>query len=129
MHLSCSCHRGDLKIDYLLAFVVGGIIVSIGQLLFDLSKLTMGHIMVIFVVMGSALTALGLYEPLVEIAGAGASIPVSNFGYVLTQGVYESLLSNGIWGLLSGVFDIAGGAIAAAICFGFIFGIIARPKG
>lgn len=89
----------------------------------------MGHVMVILVVTGSALTAVGLYEPLVELAGAGAAIPVSNFGYVLTQGVYESLLSNGIGGVWSGVFNLAGGAIAAAIFFGFIFGIICRPKG
>ncbi|NLY56402.1 MAG: SpoVA/SpoVAEb family sporulation membrane protein [Firmicutes bacterium] len=115
--------------DYLLAFVVGGIIVTIGQLIFDLTKLTMGHVMVILVVTGSALTAVGLYEPLVELAGAGAAIPVSNFGYVLTQGVYESLLSKGIGGVWSGVFNLAGGAIAAAIFFGFIFGIICRPKG
>lgn len=129
MYLPCCCYRGDLKIDYLLAFVVGGIIVTIGQLIFDLTKLTMGHVMVILVVTGSALTAVGLYEPLVELAGAGAAIPVSNFGYVLTQGVYESLLSKGIGGVWSGVFNLAGGAIAAAIFFGFIFGIICRPKG
>lgn len=114
--------------DYILAFLVGGIIVTIGQIIFDTTKLAMGHIMVIFVVAGSVLTAMGLYERMVEYAGAGASLPVSNFGYVLTKGVYESLLAHGWPGLLIGVFSQAGGAIAAAILFGFIFALIFNPR-
>ncbi|HHW13698.1 MAG TPA: SpoVA/SpoVAEb family sporulation membrane protein [Firmicutes bacterium] len=115
--------------SYLWAFLIGGLICASGQLIFDLTVLTMGHVMVLFVVLGSVLTGLGLYEPLVKFAGAGASIPVSNFGYVLTTGVLNELKNNGIFGALSGVFELAGGAIAAAIFFGFVFGLIGRAKG
>ena len=114
--------------DYLIAFVVGGIIVASGQVIFDTTKLTMGHIMVIYVVTGSMLTALGIYERIVQFAGAGGSLPVSNFGYVLTKGVYESLLADGWTGIFNGVFQLAGGPIAAAIFFGFVFALIFRPK-
>ncbi|MBO8127272.1 MAG: SpoVA/SpoVAEb family sporulation membrane protein [Firmicutes bacterium] len=114
--------------DYLVAFLVGGVIVTIGQIIYDSTKLSMGHVMVLFVVGGSVLTALGLYEPLVKLTGAGASLPVSNFGYVLTQGVYEALLESGLPGIFSGVFRLAGGAIAAAIVFGFLFALLFQPR-
>lgn len=121
--------EGDEPMEYLIAFVVGGVIGVIGQLIFDLTTLTMGHIMVGFVVAGSVLTALGLYEPFVKIAGAGAFMPVSNFGYVLTKGVLLELRQQGIFGALSGVFEFSGAAIAAAIFFGFFFSALFRPKG
>jgi stage V sporulation protein AE len=114
---------------FILAFVVGGLFCTIGQLLFETTKLTMGHIMVLFTVSGSVLTGLGLYEPLVKLAGAGASIPVSNFGFVLTQGVLKGLKETGAFGALSGLFEIAGAAIGAAIVFGFIFALLTRAKG
>ncbi|MGE5552643.1 MAG: SpoVA/SpoVAEb family sporulation membrane protein [Betaproteobacteria bacterium] len=115
--------------DYLWAFLVGGLLCVIGQLIFDLTVFTMGHVMVLFVVLGSVLTGLGLYEPLVKFAGAGASVPVSNFGYVLTDGVLKGLKTAGPLGALTGVFQLAGGAIAAAIFFGFLFALITRAKG
>ncbi|MDI6871315.1 MAG: SpoVA/SpoVAEb family sporulation membrane protein [Bacillota bacterium] len=115
--------------SYVWAFLVGGLICVIGQLVFDLTVFTMGHVMVLFVVLGSVLTGLGLYEPLVKFAGAGASVPVSNFGYVLTSGVLKELELIGPWGALAGVFELGGGAIAAAIFFGFLFALLTRAKG
>lgn len=115
--------------SYLWAFLFGGLVCLVGQLVFDLTVLTMGHVMVLFVVLGSVLTGLGLYEPLVKTFGAGASIPVSNFGYVLTSGVAKELKLLGPFGALAGVFELAGAAIAAAIFFGFIFALLGRAKG
>ncbi len=114
---------------YVWAFVVGGLICVIGQLIFDLTVFTMGHVMVFFTVAGSVLTGFGLYEPLVKFAGAGASIPVSNFGYVLTSGVVKELKLLGPFGALAGLFELAGAAIGAAIFFGFVFALIGRAKG
>lgn len=114
---------------FILAFIVGGLFGAIGQLIFDTTRYPMGHIMVIFTVAGSVLTGLGLYEPLVKLAGAGASIPVSNFGFVLTKGVLKGLKEMGAYGALAGLFEIAGGAIAAAIIFGFFFALLTRAKG
>ncbi len=118
-----------MRVDYLWAFLVGGLICVIGQFIFDLTVFTMGHVMVLFVVLGSILTGFGLYEPLVKLAGAGASIPVSNFGYVLTSGVVKELKMVGPLGALTGVFELAGGAIAAAIFFGFLFALLTRARG
>lgn len=115
--------------DYLLAFVVGGSICVAGQILMDFTKLTTAHVMVLVVVGGAVLSGLGLYEPLVEFAGAGASVPLSNFGHVLTKGVLDHLEREGLFGLLSGVFEVAGGVIAAAILFGFLAASVFRPKG
>lgn len=115
--------------EYVWAFVVGGLICAGGQLLFDLTVLTMGHVMVLYTVLGSVLTAFGVYERLVKFAGAGASIPVSNFGFVLTSGVIEGLKIMGPFGALAGVFELAGGAVAAAIFFGFVFSALVRAKG
>lgn len=115
--------------EYLMAFLVGGSLCALGQTLFDRTRLTMAHIMVIFVVAGAVLTGLGLYEPLIRLGGAGATIPVSNFGYVLTQGVLAGAAREGFFGILTGVFTNAGGAVAAAIFFGFLMSLIFHPKG
>ena len=115
--------------DYLMAFLVGGAICALGQVLFDTAKLTMAHIMVLFVVAGSVLTGLGIYDNLVRIAGAGATTPVSNFGFVLTKGILTHLERDGWYGLLSGVFEFAGAAIAATMLFGFAAAVIFKPKG
>ena len=115
--------------DYLMAFLVGGSLCAIGQTIYDRTRLTMAHVMVLFVVAGAVLTGLGLYEPLIRMAGAGATIPVSNFGYVLTQGVLAGVERDGLFGLLTGVFANSGGAIAAAILFGFAVSLVFRPKG
>lgn len=115
--------------DYLMAFLVGGSICALGQSLFDRTRLTMAHVMVLWVVLGAVLTGLGLYEPLIRIGGAGATIPVSNFGYVLTQGAILRFEQEGFFGLLSGALSLAGGALTAAILFGFIMSLIFHPKG
>ncbi len=114
---------------YLMAFLVGGSICALGQTLYDRTRLTMAHVMVIWVVLGAVLTGLGLYEPLIRIGGAGALIPVSNFGYVLTKGVLLHLERSGPFGALSGVFELAGGGLAAAVFFGFLVSLVFRPKG
>lgn len=115
--------------QYVIAFLVGGAICAVGQLLVDGTRLTAGHTMVLFVVAGAALTGLGVYEPLVRFAGAGASVPVSNFGFVLTRGVLEHLQREGIWGLLSGAFELAGAALAASILFGLAAAVFSHPRG
>lgn len=111
------------------AFLVGGFICLVGQVLIDVFKVPPAHTMVLFVVAGAVLAALGLYEPLVKFAGAGASVPISNFGYVLTKGILDALQREGWFGLLTGVFEVAGGAIAAAVVFGFFAALFFRPKG
>ncbi len=115
--------------DYLMAFLVGGLICALGQLLYDTTKLTMAHVMVLFVVLGSVLTGVGLYDKLLTLGGAGASVPVSNFGYVLTKGILSHLQRDGWFGLLSGAFELAGAAIAAVILFGFAAAVAFKPKG
>ncbi len=115
--------------EYLIAFLVAGAIGAAGQLILDNSKLTPAHLMVGLTVLGAVFTGLGLYKPFVEFAGAGATIPVSNFGYVLTQGVVSELRMLGWYGALAGVFELTGGAIAASIFFGFVFAVLFRPKG
>lgn len=114
---------------YLLAFLVGGGLTALGQVLVDATRLTNAHMMVLFVVGGAVLTGLGLYEPLLQLAGAGAAVPVSNFGYVITQGVLQQLRSQGLFGLFSGIFHVAGGAIGASIVFGFLAAIFFKPRG
>lgn len=115
--------------DYIIAFLVGGLICAIGQLIVDGTKLTISHTMVLYVVAGSVLTGLGIYEPLVRFAGGGATVPVSNFGFVLTKGVVDHLQREGLFGALTGVFDLAGAAIAASIFFGLLASVIFQPRG
>lgn len=115
--------------EYLLAFLVGGSICALGQTLYDRTRLTMGHVMVIFVVLGAVLTACGLYEPLIRIGGAGATVPVSNFGFVLVRGAMTHFEQLGWFGLLSGVFSLAGGAVAAAVLLGVLMSLLFHPKG
>lgn len=115
--------------EYMMAFLVGGSLCALGQTLYDRTRLTMAHVMVIFVVLGSVLTGVGLYEPLIRMGGAGATVPVSNFGFVLTQGVLAAVQTQGVFGLLTGVFELAGGAIAAAVLFGFLMSLVFQPKG
>lgn len=114
---------------FLMAFLVGGSICALSQTLVDRTRFTMAHAMVFLVVLGSVLTGLGLYEPLIRLGGAGATVPVSNFGYVLTKGIIEQMNQAGPFGLLDGVFSLAGGAIAAAILFGFLVSLVFHPKG
>lgn len=114
--------------DYLKAFVIGGILCVIGQILIDKTKLTPARILVSYVVAGVLLTAVGLYEPLVEYAGAGATVPLTGFGYSLAKGVKEAVTKDGFLGIFTGGFKATAGGIAAAIVFGLIMSLIFRPK-
>lgn len=111
------------------AFVVGGIICVIGQLLFDVAKLTPGHTLSLLVVIGAVLDGFGLYEPLVDFAGAGATIPITSFGNSLVHGALQDAKAHGIIGVLTGMFQVTSSGISAAIIFGFIGALIFKPKG
>ncbi|MBQ7123236.1 MAG: stage V sporulation protein AE [Oscillospiraceae bacterium] len=114
--------------EYLKAFAVGGLICCIGQILIDRTKLTPARILVGFVVSGVILSALGLYEPLAEFAGAGATVPLSGFGHTLAKGVRASVADNGILGAFTGGLSATAGGITAAIVFGFIAALLFDPK-
>ncbi|NMB08771.1 MAG: stage V sporulation protein AE [Tissierellia bacterium] len=114
--------------EYLKAFLVGGLICIIGQIILDVTKLTPAHILVIFLTSGVLLGAIGLYEPLVKYGEAGATVPISGFGYALSKGAIEGAKSKGIIGVFSGGIEAAGGGIAAAILFGYIMSIVSEPK-
>ena len=111
------------------AFVVGGIICVIGQLLFDVAKLTPGHTLSLLVVAGAILDGFGLYEPLVDFAGAGATIPITSFGNSLVHGAMQDAEKHGLIGVLTGMFQVTSSGISAAIIFGFIGAFIFKPKG
>lgn len=118
----------DMILEYVKAFVVGGILCAIGQVLIDYTKLTPARILVTYVVAGVFLGAIGVYGPLVEWAGAGATVPLTGFGYLLSKGVHEAVISHGLLGAMTGGFTAAAAGIAAAIVFGFIVALIFRSK-
>ena len=113
------------------AFIVGGVICVIGQLLMDLTKpsFSPAHVLVAFVTGGAILGALGLYAPLVKIGGAGATIPLSGFGYALAKGAMEAVGKRGILGALSGGVEATAVGIAAAVFFGYLMSVAFKPKG
>lgn len=114
--------------DYFYAFLVGGLICVIGQIILDNTKLTPAHILLTFLILGAIVSALGLYEPLVEFAGAGASIPLSGFGHTLAQGAIEGAKSEGFLGALTGGLKSSAAGISAAIILGYLMAIIFKPK-
>ncbi len=114
--------------DYIRSFLVGGALCVIGQLLIDFTKLTPARILVIYVVSGTILTVLGIYQPLVDFAGCGATIPLTGFGYSLGKGVIEGIDKNGLLGVISGGLSKTSAGISAAVFFGFIMAIIFKPK-
>lgn len=114
--------------DYLKAFVVGGAICVIGQIIMNRTKLTPAHILVIFVTSGVILGALGIYEPLVKFAEAGATVPLTGFGYALAKGAFEGVDKNGIIGVFTGGIQATAGGVGAAIIFGYIMSIVSNPK-
>ena len=113
--------------DYLKAFLVGGAICLIGQILIDKTKLTPARILTSFVVAGVILSAFGLYQPLVDFGGAGATVPISGFGHLMAQGVKEAIAKSGAMGILTGALTAAAGGIAAAVIFGLLAGIVSKP--
>ena len=118
----------DIFLSLLKAFIAGGAICLIGQVLMDTTKLTPGRILVAFVVLGVALTAVGVYEPFAEWAGAGATVPLTGFGNTLAKGVREAVDEKGALGILTGGLTATAGGIAAAVVFGWLAGLIFKPK-
>lgn len=114
---------------FIYAFLIGGSICIIGQLLMDLLRLTPAHTMCILVVVGAILGGLDWYDPLIKFAGAGASVPISSFGNSLVKGALSEIKRDGIIGVLTGIFEITSAGISAAIIFGFLSSLIFRPKG
>ena len=114
--------------DYIKAFAVGGILCVIGQILIDKTKLTPARILVSYVVIGVILGAVGLYKPLVEFAGAGASVPLTGFGYALSRGVKEAVQQEGFLGIFTGGLKACAGGITIAIFFGLLTSLIFKPK-
>ena len=114
--------------DYLRAFAVGGLICVVGQVLLLYTKITPARILVLFVVGGCILTAVGLYEPIVEFAGAGATVPLTGFGYSLAKGAAEGVAEHGFLGAFTGGLVRTSGGIAAAILFGCLNALVFSPK-
>ena len=119
------------SIDYMMilkAFVVGGILCIIAQILIDKTKLTPARILVLYVTLGTILGGLGVYKYLVDFAGCGATVPLTGFGYNLSKGVIEEVTKNSFLGAFIGGVKAAAGGITAAIFFGYIASLVAKPK-
>ena len=112
----------------LKCFVTGGILCIIGQILIDKTKLTPAKILVIFVTTGAILGGLGIYQYLVDFAGAGATVPLTGFGYNLAKGAIEGIEQYGLIGAFTGGVKAAAGGIAAAVFFGYLASLISKPK-
>lgn len=115
--------------QFIFAFLVGGAICVIGQILMDVFKLTPAHMTVTLVATGAVLGGLGLYEPLIKFAGAGASVPISSFGNSLVKGAISEAERTGMVGVLTGIFEVTSAGISAAIIFAFLASLIFKPKG
>ena len=114
---------------YVWAFIVGGGICVIGQICFDVIKLTPAHTMAFLVVLGAFLDAVGLYDPLVDFAGAGAAVAITSLGNALVHGALTELQKDGWIGVITGIFSITSAGISAAIVFSFLAALAVRPKG
>jgi len=114
---------------FIWAFIVGGGICVIGQIMMDVFKLTPAHTTCTLVVVGAILGGLGLYDPLVKLAGAGASVPISSFGNALLKGALMEAEEYGIIGVLTGIFEVTSAGISSALIFGFIASLVFKPKG
>ena len=114
--------------EYLKAFLFGGFLCAIGQILIDKTKLTPARILVMYVVGGVILGALGLYQPLIDWAGAGASVPLTGFGNLLAQGVKQAVDQDGALGILTGGLTASAGGITAAIIFALLAALFFKPK-
>lgn len=114
--------------DYLNAFLCGGVLCVIGQLLIDRTSMTPARILVSYVVAGVILGGLGLYQPIIDWAGAGATVPLTGFGSLLAKGTKKAVAEKGLLGALSGGITAAAGGIAAAVFFGFLVALIFKSK-
>ncbi len=113
---------------FLKAFVVGGLICVIGQLLIDLTKLTPAKILVLFVCAGVLLGGLGLYQPIIDFAGAGATVPLTGFGAALAKGVKEAIQRDGFIGIITGGFQACAAGVTVAMLSGLVVAMICKPK-
>ena len=114
--------------DYLWCFLCGGLLCLIGQVLIHLTKLTPARILTGYVVAGVILQALGLYQPLVDWGGAGATVPLTGFGYSLAKGVAKAVGEKGLLGVITGGLTATAGGIAAAVVFGLLMAVLFKPK-
>jgi stage V sporulation protein AE len=114
--------------DYLRAFIVGGLICVIGQILMDKTKMTPARVLVLFVTLGVILQGFGLYQKLVDIGGAGATVPLPGFGYSLAKGAIKGVKESGLIGAFTGGITATAGGITAAIVFGYLMAILFNPK-
>ena len=120
-----------MKMDFLMyikAFLVGGLLCLVGQVLIDYTKLTPARILTIYVVAGVALSAIGLYQPLADWAGAGASVPLTGFGHTLAKGIRQAVAEKGLLGVFTGGFSAAAAGLCAAVFFGLIVSLVFKPK-
>ncbi len=118
----------DIFIEYLKVFLVGGLFCAFGQVLIDYTKITPARILVCYVVSGVILGALGLYKPIVEFAGAGATVPLTGFGYLLSEGVKTAITEKGLIGVLTGGLTASAAGITAAMFFGLLVALIFKAK-
>lgn len=118
----------DIFIEYLKVFVTGGVICGIGQLLIDRTKMTSARILVVYVVAGVILTALGVYQYVVDFGGAGATIPLTGFGYAMAKGVMKAVDEIGLLGVFTGAVAAAAAGISSAIFFGYVAATFAKSK-
>lgn len=115
--------------QFIWAFIIGGGICVVGQIMMDVFKLTPAHTMSTLVVIGAILGGFGLYDPLIKFAGAGASVPICSFGNSLLKGALMEAEQVGIIGVLTGIFEVTSSGISAAIIFGFLASLFFKPKG
>jgi stage V sporulation protein AE len=121
-------HGGGNTVTFVWAFVIGGLLCVLAQLVMDFWSLTPGQVLVLFVVLGALLGGLGLYGKLVQWAGAGATVPLPGFGYTMVEGIGEAVKQKGALGLLTGGLTAAAGGIKAAVLFGLLASLVFRPK-
>ncbi len=114
--------------QYIWTFLIGGALCAIAQLLIDKCKLTPARILVLYVSVGTFLTLFGWYEPLVKLGGAGATVPLTGFGYTLARGVQKAVAEKGILGILTGGLTGSAAGITAAVVFGYLIALIFRPR-
>jgi len=116
-------------VKVLVAFLVGGALCVLAQLILDLSKVQPAHVMVLFVILGAVASGLGLYGPLVQKAGAGASIPLAGFGHTLVQGIAEDVAQKGLMGLFTGGLRAASLGLSVAVIFAWLMSVLFNPRG
>jgi stage V sporulation protein AE len=115
-------------VEFFTAFLTGGVLCALGQILIDRTKLTPARILVSYVVIGVILGALGIYKPFLEFAGAGASVPLTGFGNTLAKGVREAVMKDGFLGIFTGGLKATAGGITAAVFFGLLTGLVFKDK-